>query len=76
MTATAATIMAKPATWFPADGLLQVEHRENRKHQQSDHLLNGLELGRAELVGADPIGRHLKAILKESDHPADYDHLK
>jgi hypothetical protein len=61
---------------IPADGLLQVEHREHGKDQQRDYFLDGLELRGAELVGADAVGRDLEAIFEEGDHPADDNYLE
>src|ERR1700686_3371607 len=60
----------------PLDRLLQVENREYREHEQRDDLLNCLELGGAEFVGTNSVGRYLEAILKKGNHPTHYDHLK
>lgn len=55
---------------------MKVENREKRKNSQSNDLLNRLELNRRELVRTDSICRHLKAIFREGDDPADDNNFK
>ena len=58
----------------PPEMLAEVEGDEDTKHDKRDDFLNHLELNRAEGACTDAIGGHLKAVLKEGNHPAyDYD---
>src|SRR5271168_3382211 len=65
----------KPRRVVPSQLLSQIQHRENRKNRQRDEFLNRLQLRRRKLIRSNPVRRHLKAVLKESDPPADKNHL-
>jgi hypothetical protein len=54
---------------------VEIQHRENGKDRERDDLLNGLELRRAEFIGANAVRRNLEAVLKKSDSPAHQDHF-
>ena len=57
--------------------VLEEDQRKARKDYQRDHLLDDLQLDKAEwaalLLEADPIGGHLKTIFEEGYPPADQD---
>jgi hypothetical protein len=61
----------KTSQIVPFQLFLQIDHREDAKHDQSNHFLDGFQLGGVELVMADAIRRHLEAILDKGDPPAD-----
>src|SRR5690606_11990067 len=54
----------------PADGLLEVDHGEAGKHEQRDHLLDGLELGGGIRAVADAVGGDGETVLDQGDAPA------
>src|SRR5664279_1279881 len=60
-----------PLQWFP-----EIQYREDRKHSQRDDLLDGLQLRRRELVGADAVGGYLETVFRKGDHPTDEDDLE
>lgn len=57
--------------------ILEKYQGENDKDHQSDHFLDNLELDQAEgspeFAEADPVGRYLEHIFKESDAPTEED---
>jgi len=55
--------------------LAEIEGDEDTEYNKGDDFLDHLELNWAEGACADAIGGHLKAVLKEGDHPAYDDHL-
>jgi len=59
----------------PAQMLAEVESDEDTEDHQRDNLLDYLELDGREAIGAQAVGRHLKAVLKEGDGPTDQDDL-
>src|SRR5438094_3725 len=65
---------AKGGEVIPMQLVAKVKGREDSEDGQRDHLLNHLELVRRKGLRTDPVGRHLQAVLKESDAPTDQDH--
>jgi hypothetical protein len=60
-----------PAEWF-----FQKGNRENAEYGEGNDFLYGFQLEAAEsFLGAITVGRHHKAVFKESDAPADKDHF-
>ena len=59
----------------PFQFVAEIGDGKDREDQQSDNLLNGLELRSGKFVRADAVGGHLETILKESDAPAGEDDL-
>lgn len=59
----------------PVQPVAKVKRREDAKDCQRNHLLDHLQLLRRKGLRTDPVGRHLQAVLKESDAPTDKDHL-
>lgn len=64
----------KASQIIPFQLFLQIDHREDAKHDQGNDFLNGFQLGGIELVMSDAIRRHLEAILNEGNTPADENH--
>src|SRR5580692_10503189 len=54
---------------IPREFVPQVKHGEHWKDGERDDLLNRLKLRRRELVGADAVRGHLKAVFKKRDPP-------
>jgi len=59
----------------PPEMLAEVEGNEDTEDNKRDHFLDHLELNGTEGACTDAIGGHLKAVLKEGDHPTYDDHL-
>jgi hypothetical protein len=53
----------------------EIEHGEDGEDAESDDFLYHLQLNGAEAFRADPVGRNLQAVFKESDAPAYEDHF-
>jgi len=70
-----ATKTAKRYKVVPMQLVAEVEDAEYAEDGERNHFLNDLELVGRELPGAETIGRHLQAVLKEGDRPADKDDL-
>jgi hypothetical protein len=60
---------------IPFQFLTEIQDRENRKHGQSDHFLNGLQLSRRKLIRSDTVCRDLKTVFEKSDTPTCEDDL-
>jgi len=60
---------------IPSQFLLEINDRKDAEHNERDNFLYRLELGAGKLVGSDPVRRHLKAIFKKCDKPADKNDL-
>src|ERR1700722_7285212 len=60
---------------IPAQVRAEIVSSEDAEYRERDDFLNHLELHGSEAAVADAVGRHLKAILKEGDTPADQDDL-
>ena len=59
----------------PAQVQVEIEGGEDGEDHQGDDFLDHLELNWAEAVRANPVGRHLQAILEEGNAPADENDL-
>ena len=59
----------------PAQVLAEVPGDEHAEDHQRNDFLDDLELDGIELNSADAVGRHLKAVLEESDAPTDENDL-
>ena len=71
--ATAAMMSRNASRRAPRRALAEVEEREHREHRQRHHLLNHLQLRRGERAVADPVRRHLEAVLRQRDQPTHED---
>ena len=58
---------------IPADGFFHVKNGKDAEDDQGDDFLNGFELDHGKIIMADPVSRHLKAVLHERDEPAHHD---
>ena len=61
---------------IPPKTVPQIENREDGKDGKGNDFLNRLELRGGKRSKSDAIGRHLKAVFKESDKPANHNDLK
>lgn len=61
---------------IPSKRLSQIENRKESENDKGNDFLNGLQLRRIELAITHAIGRHLEAILKKCDDPANYNDLE
>jgi hypothetical protein len=57
----------------PVELLSEVEDAEDAEDAERDDFLHDLELVGCECFRADAVGRHLQAVFKERDRPADED---
>ena len=55
----------------PLERFTEIEYRKAQKDGERNHFLDGFEFRRTEVAVADTIGRHLKAVFKEGNEPAD-----
>src|SRR5512144_1128323 len=65
---------SKACSLHPAQGLVEIDRGEAREHDQSNHLLDRLELSRRINRAADPVGGHRETIFHEGDAPAHQHH--
>ena len=54
---------------IPSKSLTKVSDRKDGEHEERNDLLNRFQLCSRELVGTDPVGRHLEAIFSERNSP-------
>jgi hypothetical protein len=59
----------------PVQAAAEVEDAKDAEDGEGDHFLHDFELVRGEGADADAVGRHLEAVFKEGDAPADEDDL-
>src|ERR1700759_4843176 len=66
---------AERGRMVPVQPVAKIEHAEHAKHAQRDHFLDHLQLIRRKRLRANPVRRHLQAVLKKRNRPAHQDHL-
>lgn len=64
----------KTSQIVPFQLFLQIDHREDAKHDQGNHFLDSFQLGGVELVMSDSIRRDLETILNEGNSLARQNH--
>jgi hypothetical protein len=55
---------------IPSEFVAEIHDREDGEDRESNNLLNGLQLGGAELVGADAVRGNLETVFEEGDPPS------
>ena len=59
---------------IPLEFLAQKEHGKNHEYGQGQDFLNGFQFSGAKITVAETVGRHLQAVFKKGDEPADDNH--